>query len=154
MAITILHENDYSKVYFDTDLNAGIIDWKDKKLSSEEYRSAFNKLLEYTKDKNIFVNYLADTRLQSVISPEDRKWFQNNIIPEAITHGLKRGAVIISGNAFKKFYMNMIIKGSKMFPIEIKMFDNQDKAKAWLKSLIVNIILQSELNYADKIASV
>jgi len=134
MAITVIQDNEYSKVYFDTDLQAGIIDWKDKKLPSEEYRAAFEKLIEYTKGKNIFVNYLADTRLQSVVSPEDRKWFQENIIPEAIKHGLQRGAVVISGNAFKKYYMNMIIRGSKMFPIEIKMFDNLDKARKWLKS--------------------
>jgi len=134
MAITILQENDFSKVYFDTDYNAGVIEWKDKKLSSEEYRSAFLKIIEYTAGKNIFVNYLADTSLQSVVSPEDRKWFQDNIVPEAIGHGLQRGAVVISGNVFKKYYMNMIIKASKMFPITIKMFDDMDKAKKWLKS--------------------
>ena len=134
MAITVLQDNEFSKVYFDSELHAGIIDWKDQKLTSEEYRSAFEKILEYTKGKNIFINYLADTRVQSVVSPEDRKWFQENIIPEAIKHGLQRGAVVISGNAFKKYYMNMIIKGSKMFPIQIKMFDNVDKAKKWLKS--------------------
>ena len=134
MAITVLQDNEFSKVYFDSDLQAGVIDWKDMKLTSVEYRSAFEKIIEYTKGKNIFINYLADTRVQSVVSPEDRKWFQENIIPEAIKHGLKRGAVVISGNAFKKYYMNMIIRGSKMFPIEIKMFDNMEKAKKWLKS--------------------
>ena len=134
MEITVLQDNEFSKVYFDSELQAGVIEWKDNKLTSEEYRSAFEKVIEFTKGKNIFVNYLADTRLQSVVTPEDRKWFQNNIIPEAIENGLQRGAVVISGNAFKKYYMNMIIRGSKMFPIEIKMFDNVDKAKKWLKS--------------------
>ena len=134
MAIIVLQENEYSEVSFDTDLSAGIIIWKDKKLTSEEYRSTFETVIEYTKGKDIFVNYLADARLQSIVSPEDRKWFQKNIIPEAIKHGLQRGAVVVSGNAFKKYYMNMIIKGSRMFPIKIRMFDDMDKAKKWIKS--------------------
>jgi len=134
MAITILRENEFSTASFDSDLSAGIIVWKDKKLTSEEYRMAFESIIDFTKGKDIFVNYLADARFQSVVSPEDRKWFQKNIIPEAIKYGLQRGAVVVSGNAFKRYYMNMIIKGSRMFPIEIKMFDDMDKAIKWLKS--------------------
>ena len=134
MAITVLRENEFSIASFDTDLSAGTIVWRDKKLTSEEYRLPFETIIDYTKGKDNFINYLADARFQSVVSPEDRKWFQENIIPQAIEQGLKRGAVVISGNAFKKYYMNMIIKGSRMFPIEIKMFDDMDKAIKWLKS--------------------
>ncbi len=130
----LLQDNEFAKVYFDTDLKAGVIEWKATKLSSEAYRKSFETLIDYTNDKNIFENYYSDGRLQSVVSPDDRKWFQENIIPKAIKNGLKRGAVLISGNAFKKYYMNMIIKGSRKFPIEIKIFDKEHKAKEWLKS--------------------
>jgi len=130
----ILQDNEFAKVYFDNELKAGVIVWKDFKLTSEAYRNAFNVLIQYTDGKNIFENYYSDGRLQSVVSPEDRKWFQENIIPKAINNGLKRGAVLISGNAFKKYYMNMIIKGSRKFPIEIKIFDKEEKAMDWLKS--------------------
>ncbi len=130
----LLQDNEFSKVYFDTDLKAGVIEWKQTKLTSEAYRNSFEVLIEYTNGKDIFENYYSDGRLQSVVSPADRKWFQENIIPKAINNGLKRGAVLISGNAFKKYYMNMIIKGSRKFPIEIKIFDKEEKAIAWLKS--------------------
>ena len=134
MAITIVYENEYSKAYFDTDLKAGVIDWKDKKLTEEEYRNPLEALIEYSNDKKIFNNYLADIRLQSVVSPNSRKWFEQVMVPAAIRNGLKRGAVIITKNPFKKHYMNMIISSSKKYPIKIKVFDDLDKAKAWLMS--------------------
>ena len=134
MAITIVYENEYSKAYFDTELKAGIIDWKSKKLTDEEYKRPLEALIEYTKEKTIFENYMSDIRLQSVVSPDSRKWFETVMIPAAIKNGLKRGAVIITKNPFKKHYMNMIISSSKKFPIKIKVFDNPEKAKEWLIS--------------------
>jgi len=134
MAITIVYENEYSKAYFDTELKAGIIDWKSKKLTDEEYKRPLEALIEYTKEKTIFENYMSDIRLQSVVSPDSRKWFETVMIPAAIKNGLKRGAVIITKNPFKKHYMNMIISSSKKFPIKIKVFDNPEKAKEWLMS--------------------
>jgi len=130
----VLQENEYAKVYFDNELKTGVIVWKDYKLTSEAYRDAFEVLIKFSEGKDIFHNYFSDGRLQSVVSPDDRKWFQENIIPKAIKNGLKRGAVLISGNSFKKYYMNMIIKGSRKFPIEIKIFDKEDKALNWIKS--------------------
>ncbi|RLD46063.1 MAG: hypothetical protein DRI86_04175, partial [Bacteroidetes bacterium] len=129
MAITIVYENEYSKAYFDTELKAGIIDWKSKKLTDEEYKRPLEALIEYTKETTIFENYMSDIRLQSVVSPNSRKWFETVMIPAAIKNGLKRGAVIITKNPFKKHYMNMIISSSKKFPIKIKVFDNPEKAK-------------------------
>ena len=134
MSIVLLHENDFSKVYFNKELNIGGIEWKDNKLTSDEYRLAFNKVIEYTNGRNIFTNFYSDTRCQSVVTPGDRKWFEEVVIPQAIKNGLKRGAVVISGNVFKKYYMNMIINASRRFPITIKIFDDIDKARTWLQS--------------------
>jgi len=134
MPITIVYENEYSKAYFDTDLKAGIIDWKNKKLNEEEYRRPLEALIEYSKGKKVFENYMSDIRLQSVVSPNSRKWFETVMIPAAIKNGLKRGAVIITKNPFKKHYMNMIISSSRKYPIKIKVFDNPEKAKEWLMS--------------------
>jgi len=61
MSITIIHENEYSKAYFDTELKAGIIDWKNKKLTEEEYRRPLEALIEYSNGKKIFENYLIYT---------------------------------------------------------------------------------------------
>jgi hypothetical protein len=136
MSIEIIHDNDYSKAYFDTDLKAGIIEWKNKKLTDEEYKLPLIKLIEYSNGKKFFENYYSDARYQSVVSPSSRKWFEDNMVPAAIRNGLKRGAVVITKNPFKKHYMNMIISSSKRFPIKIKVFDDPEKAKAWLRSFL------------------
>ena len=136
MAINIVHEDEYAKAYFDTDLKAGIIIWKDKKIKSENYRLPLNVMIDYSAKYGGFEFYVSDTRLQSVISPEDRKWFEKELIPQAITNGVKRSAVIISGNVFKKHYLNMIIKASGKFAIDIKVFSDYDKAINWVKSYL------------------
>jgi hypothetical protein len=134
MSITILRENDYSKAYFDIEKKVGVIEWKPKKLTVEEYKEPFIQLNEFAaKNKNVFRNFISDTRQQSVVSPENRDWFTKNMIPMAIESGLKRGAVIITGNAFKKYYLNMIIKGSRKFAIDIKVFDDPEKAWKWIE---------------------
>lgn len=53
---------------------------------------------------------------------------------EAIKLGLVRGAVVVSGNPFKKYYMNMILKAGNMYKIKIVVFSNMEKAQKWLVS--------------------
>jgi len=136
MSIVVVHDNEYSKAYFDTELRSGVIEWKNKKLNDVEYKLPLVKLIEYSNGKKIFENYYSDARFQSVVSPSSRKWFEDNMVPAAIENGLKRGAVVITKNPFKKHYMNMIISSSKKFPIKIKVFDDPEKAKDWLKSFL------------------
>ena len=52
----------------------------------------------------------------------------------AVKQGLKRGAIVVSGNVFKKYYMNMIIMAMKKMPVKLKIFDDVDMDKDWLKS--------------------
>jgi len=135
MSITVLRENEYSKASFDLEKKVGIVEWKPKKLTVEEYKAPFIELNNFAaKQKDSFRNFISDTREQSVVSPENRDWFTKNMIPKAIESGVRRGAVIITGNAFKKYYLNMIIKGSRKFAIDIKVFDDPKKAWKWIES--------------------
>jgi len=43
---------------------------------------------------------LSDIREQSAVSPENRKWFEEEMIPKAISKGLKRAAVVFYSNVF------------------------------------------------------
>lgn len=128
----IILETDYAEISHDPDLKLGKIVWK-RKTSTEEYQYAFITLLDYSK-KNTTDNFLSDIKNQSVVSPENRKWFESDMLPKAIENGLKRAAVVFDGNVFKKYYINMIIKVTNKFKMPLKMFSSEEEAINWFQS--------------------
>jgi len=127
----VLLDNDYAEISHDPELHLGKIAWK-RKTTTEEYQYAFITLLEYSKS-NRTDNFLSDIRKQSVVSPENRKWFEQEMLPKAIDAGLKRAGVIFDGNVFKKYYINMIIKVSNKFGLPLKVFNSEQDAIEWFK---------------------
>ena len=124
----------YAEVYYVEDYKVGVILWKSGKIKSDEYRKAFNTIIDFFKNNKqySFLNFLSDTRDQGVVSPAERKWFQGYIMDEAKKLGLKRGAVVIPKNVFKKYYLNLILATGAVFKIKIKIFDDKDDAQKWL----------------------
>lgn len=127
----ILLDTDYAEVSYNKDLKLGKIVWK-RKTTTEEYQYAFITLLNHSK-KNPTNNFLSDIKNQGIVSPENRKWFETEMLPKAIESGLKRAGVIFDGNVFKKYYLNMIIKVSNKFGLPLKMFNSEEKAVEWFK---------------------
>jgi len=131
---TTVANTDYAEISHDHDLKTGFIVWK-RKTTSEEYQYAFITLLEYSR-QHPTENFLSDIKNQGVVSPENRKWFENEMLPKAIQAGLKRAGVVFDGNVFKKYYINMIIKVSNKFGMPLKMFNREKDAIAWFRSFI------------------
>ena len=77
---------------------------------------------------------LSDITHQGIISPDNRKWFEKEMMPRAVEAVLKRGAIVTSGNTFKLYYINLILSAVNKFPIATKLFNNQRDAFAWLES--------------------
>ncbi|ALO16924.1 hypothetical protein [Salinivirga cyanobacteriivorans] len=130
--MNIIEDNEYAEVSYDPDLKLGKIIWK-KKTPTEEYRHAFTTLLEFSKTHDVD-NFLSDIRNQGVVAPENRKWFESEMLPKAIKAGLKRAGSVFDGNVFKKYYMNMIIKVSNKFGMPLKLFNSEAEAIEWFKS--------------------
>ena len=130
----ILLDEKYAQVTYDEENKLGMIEWKGK-CSSEEYQGAFMKLLNFQKLKPIS-RYISDIRNQSIISPTDRKWFEHEALPLAVKQGLKAGAVVFDGNAFKKYYINVILAATNKFGMPMKVFNELDEAKAWLEKIV------------------
>jgi hypothetical protein len=128
----IIIDNDFVEISYHRELMYGKIEWK-RKTNTEEYYFAFETLLEFARN-NPADNFLSDIRRQSVVSPENRKWFETEMLPKAIEAGLKRAAVIFDGNVFKKYYINMIIKVSNKFKLPMKVFTSEEDALNWFKS--------------------
>lgn len=128
----IILDTDYAEISYDRELKIGMIVWK-RKTTTEEYQYAFITVLEYAK-KFPADNFLSDIRNQSVVSPENRKWFEEEMLPNAIEAGLKRVAVVFDGNVFKKYYLNMILKVTNKFKLPMKTFNSEEEAIEWFKS--------------------
>jgi len=134
------HTNTLLKVVLDTNyalatynpiLKIGKIEWKGK-ATSEEYQNAIITLIGYAEHGHTVHYYLTDITKQSVVSPEDRKWFETIMIPKGIEMGLKKAAAIFDGNVFKKYYINMLIKVSGKYGLPLKMFNSEEDAIQWL----------------------
>jgi len=130
----IVIENEFVEACYIVDYKLAHIAWKQKLIPSEMYRTAFTKLLDYTENVDV-VNFLSDGRISGPTDPEDRKWFQEYAMPRGQKNGLKRAAVVIKLDPFKKYYINTIIKwGHKKVTFETQIFNDYDKAIAWLLS--------------------
>jgi hypothetical protein len=99
----------------------------------DEYRKPFQAMLEFGKRNNV-QSMLSDISQQGVISPENRKWFEKEMMPDAVKAGLKRAAIVTNGNAFKLYYINLILSAVNKFPITTKLFNNQEDALKWIDS--------------------
>jgi len=126
----IVLDTNYAEVTFDKAKSLGMIKWKGK-CTSEEYQNAFSSLLDIQTANNI-TRYISDIRNQAVISPADRKWFETVALPRAIEQGLKAAAVVFDGNAFKKYYINVILASTNKFGLPMKVFSELDESINWI----------------------
>lgn len=126
----ILFDESFALVEYIEDKNIGIITWKGR-TTSEEYKRTFNSLLDIQEEKNI-TRFISDTRKQAVISPNDRKWFETVALPRAIEQGLKISGIVFDGNAFKKYYLNVIIGATNKFKLPLKLISTREEAIEWV----------------------
>lgn len=124
----VLDEN-YAHVTYNPVLKIGKVDWKGK-ATSEEYQKTIISLIEYA-EKHPVHYYLADITKQSVVAPDDRKWFENIIVPKAIGLGLKKAAIVFGGSVFKKYYVNMILQVTNKLGLPLKLFNKEEDAIQW-----------------------
>ena len=129
--LQILNES-YVDVQYDEERYLIKVYWKSE-MTSEEYRKAFSLAIDSAKTHRID-SYLSDIRNQKLVSPNDRKWFEEIAFPNAIKAGLKRAAVVFSGNVFKKYYLNNILAKSKKYKLPMKFFTTEEDALIWFDS--------------------
>ncbi|NJK85888.1 MAG: hypothetical protein HC906_07905 [Bacteroidales bacterium] len=103
----------------------------EKSTKGDLYRNAFNNAVKYAKDHPTCY-FMSDIRKQGVVGPEDRKWFETVAIPAAIGVGLQKAAVIHDANAFKMYYINIILQHVLKKGVPMKFFGNTEQAYQWL----------------------
>ena len=130
----LIFENRVCKVYYNESLSLGKVVWNGGP-TLEEYKEPFLSLIEYSKKRTIH-NFISDIILQGTQSQKNRSWFEEVMMPMAIEHGLKRGAIVTNANPFKKFYINMLLRVSNKFGLPVQIFGDQKEAEAWIKNFL------------------
>lgn len=117
-------------VQLDTENNIVEILWK-KFATTAQYRqviqAASNTIISQGAQK-----WLSDMSQAGVVSRDNQKWLKEDIIPNAISHGLKQVAIVVSVNIFNKLYVNNIKEELEQFSTQY--FDNVEDARKWLQS--------------------
>jgi hypothetical protein len=126
----------YAIVTYNSDKRFMLLVWTGSP-TPEEYKQPFLTMISFGKQLPVD-SMLSDISEQGVISPENRRWFEKEMMPEAVVAGLKRAAIVTSGNAFKLYYINLILSAVNKFPILTRLFNKRDEAIAWLDSFPVS----------------
>ena len=129
MKIELLN-TDYVEVIYHNDLNIGEVIWK-RSTTLQEYKSVFDVLLKYSEKREV-PYFLSDITNQGITTPEKRQWFEKEMLPKAINRGLKKSAVVTDASIFKKYYLNVLLKTTAKFGLELKLFGTRDEAIMWL----------------------
>lgn len=134
MDIEVFFESHYAQCSYIPEHETVMVVWTGRQ-TSQEYKNAILECIDYQKNaKKTIVNFVSDIRKQSIVDPESRKWFENVALPNAVTQGLKRGAVISDYNAFRKYHFDMIYRVAGVYKLPLRHFGNLEDALQWFAS--------------------
>ena len=123
-------EESHAKIFYNALLNATSVVWNGP-VSSQQFRSALDKCLEFIKVYNT-PNYISDQTHQGYITRDDQQWMTNDIIRNAASHGLKKLA-IITKNYPAKDYTEFSALLEKL-NIEHEYFARYNEAVTWIQA--------------------
>jgi hypothetical protein len=126
----------YAKVTYEPHKRLLVLIWSGNPMK-DEYKKPFLAMQDFGR-KYPVDSMLTDITKQGVVSPENRKWFENEMVPKAVEAGLKQAAIVTDGNAFKLYYLNIILSAVRKFPMTTKLFNDRQEALTWLESFPVS----------------
>lgn len=130
----LLLEHDKADLRFNEETNSIELIWK-KYQDDATYRLMFTKGVEFLKEYGA-TGWLSDIRKEGIVGPATSSWMQKEILPKAISYGLKRVAIVMDADVFKEFYVKNIERNAAQGIM--KYFDDVKDANEWLKSTKVS----------------
>lgn len=121
------------KIYFDEDLDSVVMKWEGYS-TSHQFREGTELMLN-TLVKHKTSKVLADVKDMTLIGMEDQKWLETTFLPRAIKFGFKYIALVRPDSYFNKVAVESISYKVDKEKITIKIFDNLEEAKAYLKGI-------------------
>jgi hypothetical protein len=121
---------DIYNIYFDSELDAVIMEWKGYATSSQ-FREGTELMLN-TLIQNNCSKVLADIREMVLIGMDDQTWMETNFLPRAIKFGFREIAIIKPRSYFNKVAVETISYKVDKENLVINFFDSLDEGKLWL----------------------
>ncbi len=126
-----LLDKEYALVTYFPEQEMARIKWKGN-VNVDQYRNAFMTVYDYAIAGNLVKRFYSDTREQGVVGPENRKWFEKEMLPKAIDAGMERAGTISDANIFKRYYLNMILKSINKFNLPFKLCGSEEEVVEFL----------------------
>lgn len=127
----LIYDEKYVNILYIPERKTLKVIWKGE-VSSPNYHDTFDFVMDFLSTNNV-ENYLTDSTNQGLISPKDRQWFQDTVVPHAVKHGMKRAAIVVGKDVFKKYYFETIKKTTVQFGMEMRYFPTVNEAEAWIE---------------------
>ncbi|MCC5945323.1 MAG: hypothetical protein JJT94_10330 [Bernardetiaceae bacterium] len=126
-----LYEASYATIYHYPACNAFFITWL-RQANNAEYRHVLSRAIELIESYNISL-WIANMQKAGIVSLENQQWFREDIVPRAIHAGIRRAGIILSEDAFNRFYLNNTIQKTKEkgFEVEFHYFNTPDEIFEW-----------------------
>lgn len=128
----ILYNSEIVRLQYEEDTKLIEMIWK-KNTDSEEYRKMFGVVIEFSV-KNTIRSVLSDMRNEGLVTLNDVRWLDKEVLSRAIEHGLKRIALVIEDTIFSTVYSDVLKKKLEKSPIQVQIFSDTSSARVWLLS--------------------
>ncbi len=125
-----LHNSDIVTLKYDKSKSLLELHWK-QNANSSEFKETFNKAIECSK-KNIIRYFLSDMRNEGLISTQDMKWLEIEVLKRAIEHKVKKIALVFDDLIFSTVYAETVKRKLQNSLIDVRFFSDTDSARAWL----------------------
>jgi len=117
-------------IYFDSSINAVIMEW-DGYATSSQFKEGTELMLE-TLVRNNANKVLADIKDMVLIGMEDQRWLEHDFIPRAIQFGFRAIAMVRPDYYFNKVAVESVSYKVDQDKLRINFFDNTAAAREWL----------------------
>lgn len=132
--IKVLLEHEKATLQFNQETNSIELIWK-KFQDDATYKLMFTTGVEQLRQFGA-AGWLSDIRKEGVVGPLTSQWMQKEILPKAISYGLKQIAIVMDADVFSQFYVKNI--ESNTTGGLMKYFDSPELARNWLKEKQLN----------------
>ena len=98
--------------------------------TSAEFRSALLTGVRAMRERHV-ISYVSDGRKAKLVLPEDEKWAREVWLPQAVTAGLKRMAVVVASTGLSKMAYEDAAHAMDSHGLSMRTFDSVETATTW-----------------------
>lgn len=104
-----------------------------KDLDDEVFKNEIKEAGEWVKKYSPDYILLDSQNLQYVITPNLQEWMNEILVPIYIGVGVKKLAVLVSGDLFTKISVEQTIEELPELPFAFRYFQDEKEMRTWLK---------------------